>query len=382
MDLSFTEEQIMVRESVSSYLAQNYSFEQREKILKGQSGWSKESWMYLAQDLGVLGAAFPEEFGGFGGGPIETMILAEEFGKALTLEPYIETVVICGGFLKYSNHPWAADLIEKIIAGELLMAFAQAENKSRYALNQVEATATRSSSGWTLNGAKRMVLGSPQASKFIVSARTAGSTGDDHGISLFLVDASQSGVSLAPYKTYDGRLAANVSFDQTAVSAEALLGEQDAALPLIERVMSEAVAATSAEANGVLSQMLEKTLEYTQVRKQFGKPLSAFQVLQHRMVDMFTEVEQSTSMAWLASIRAAENDNDQRQYASSAAKAFVSKACKKVGQSAIQLHGGMGLTDEMAISHYFKRATVLEQLYGSADYHMGQIEKLNYSKPA
>lgn len=380
MDLNFTEEQVMVRDSVSSYLAQHYSFEKREKILKGDSGWSKESWHYLAQELGVLGASFSEELGGFGGGPIEAMILAEEFGKALTLEPYIETVVICGGFLKYSDHPWAADLIEQIISGELLMAFAQAEKNSRFALNQVETTATKSGSAWVLNGTKRMVLGPQQAGKFIVSARTSGNKGEDQGISLFVVDAAEAGLSLSSYKTYDGRLAANVTFNQVSLGADALLGEQGAALPLIEQVMSEAVAATCAEANGVLLQIMDKTLEYTQVRKQFGKPLSAFQALQHQMVDMFTDVEQSTSMAWLASIRASESDSSQRNYACSAAKAFVSKACKKVGQRAIQLHGGMGLTDEMAISHYFKRATVLEQLYGSADYHLGQIEKLSYSK--
>jgi alkylation response protein AidB-like acyl-CoA dehydrogenase len=377
MDLNFTEEQTMIRDSVASYLADSYDIDKRREIIQSDSGWSAESWKFLAQDLGLLGASFSEELGGFGGGAIESMILSEEFGKVLTLEPYIETVVIGGGFLKYSGHQSAPDLIEQIISGELIMSFAQAERDSRYSLNQV-ATSAKSADGWSLNGQKRMVMAAPIANKFIVSARTSGDKGDENGISLFLVDADAEGVNINSYKTYDDRLAANVSFSNVSLGADALIGEKDNALPLIERVMCDAVAAACAEANGVVSQMLSRTLEYTQDRKQFGKTLSSFQVLQHRMVDMFTAAEQSTSMSWLANIRVGEDDEQQRKYACAAAKAFVSKACKQVGQSAIQLHGGMGLTEEMAISHYFKRATALEQLYGSADYHMSQIEKLRY----
>jgi len=379
VDLSFTEEQSMIRESVASYLAANYDIDRRREILNTDKGWSSESWKYLCQDLGFIGAPFSEEFGGFGGSAIETMILAEEFGKALTLEPFIETVVIGGGFLKYSGHVSAPELIEQIIAGELMLSFAQAERTSRYSLNSVETIATANGDGWTLNGAKRMVIGAPGADKFIVSARTSGNQHDKQGISILIVDASLNGVTVNPYKTYDDRPAANVTFDNVKVPAESLLGEVGGGFSLMERVMCDALAATCAEASGVVSQMLERTLQYTQDRRQFGQPLSSFQVLQHRMVDMFTVVEQCTSMAWLASIRVDEDDEEQRSYACSAAKAFINKACKQVGQSAIQLHGGMGLTEEMPISHYFKRSTTLEQLYGSADFHMQQIELRQYA---
>jgi alkylation response protein AidB-like acyl-CoA dehydrogenase len=378
MDLNFTEEQSMVRDSVVSYLADNYDIDKRRTIIESSDGWSKDVWRFLAQDLGLLGASFPEEFGGFGGSAIESMILAEEFGRVLTLEPYIETVVIGGGFLKYSGHASATDLIEQIISGELLLAFAQAEKTSRYSLNSVATTATKDGSGWKLNGAKRLVIAAPQANKLIVSARTSGNQLDDKGISLFLVDTDSAGVTLNSYKTYDDRLAANIDFDNVSLGSDALLGEEGEGLALIERVMRDALAATCAEANGVVSQMLSRTLEYTQDRKQFGQSLSSFQVLQHRMVDMFTASEQVTSMAWLANIRISEDDVEQSAYACAAAKAFVSKACKQVGQAAIQLHGGMGITEEMAISHYFKRSTTIEQLYGSADYHYQQIEKLRY----
>lgn len=379
MDLNFTEEQSMIRESLASYLADNYDIDKRREIIQSDSGWSRESWKFLCQDLGFIGASFSEDFGGFGGSAIETMILAEEFGKVLTLEPFIETVVIGGGFLKYSGHADALALIEQIIAGELLVSFAQAERSSRYSLSSVETSATKNGNGWTLNGAKRMVISAPSADKFIVSARTSGDTRDTDGISVFIVDAASDGVSLKPYRTYDDRPAANVDFDNVNLSADAILTEPGKGFSLIERVMCDALAASCAEANGVVAQMLERTLQYTQDRRQFGQPLSSFQVLQHRMVDMFTSVEQCTSMAWLASIRVDENDDAQRKYACAAAKAFISKACKQVGQSAIQLHGGMGLTEEMAISHYFKRSTILEQLYGSTDYHMQQIEALQDS---
>jgi alkylation response protein AidB-like acyl-CoA dehydrogenase len=379
MDLNFTEEQSMLRDSVASYLAENYDIDKRRAIIDSEDGWSKDVWRFLCQDLGFMGASFSEELGGFGGGAVEAMILAEEFGKVLTLEPYIETVVVGGGFLKYSGHAAASELIEQIISGELLLAFAQAERTSRYSLHSVETKAEKDGSGWKISGAKRMVIGAPMADKIIVSARTSGDTLDKDGISLFLVDAGSAGLELSTYKTYDDRPAANITFDNVVVGADALIGEEGAALPLIEKVMCDAIAATCAEANGVISQMLSRTLEYTQDRKQFGKALSSFQVLQHRMVDMFTAAEQTTSMAWLANIRVGEDDDYQRNYACSAAKAFISKACESVGQAAIQLHGGMGITEEMAISHYFKRATAIEQLFGSADYHMQQIENMEDS---
>lgn len=377
MNLEFTEEQSMLRDAVASYLADHNNFDQRQQIIASGAGWSEKNWRFLAEEMGLLSAPFPETMGGLGGGSIETMILAEEFGKVLTLEPFIETVVIGGGFLKYSGHPAAADLIGEIISGQLHVTFAQAERDSRFSLTSVTTTASRNGSGWKINGSKRLVLGAPIAGKLIVSARTAGGAHDAHGISLFLVDTDAPGVRLSPYKTYDDRVAADVDFQEVAVPDTALVGEVDNGYALIDKVMSEAVAASCAEAAGVASMLLELTLEYTRNRKQFGKALAAFQTLQHRMVDMFTAVQQVTSMAWMSAIKVQEDD-EQRRYSCAAAKAYTSRALRQIGQSAVQLHGGMGITVEMSVSHYFKRATVLETLYGSADYHLEQLERWRY----
>jgi alkylation response protein AidB-like acyl-CoA dehydrogenase len=376
MDLNFTEEQSMLRDSVASYFADNYTFEQREVALKKAPYWRQDTWSFLAKELGVLAAPFAEELGGFGGGAIENMVLMEEFGRALVAEPYIGTVVIGGGFLKHSNHQAAADLIAKIIDGDVIMAFAQAERGSRFNLAAVNTTAAQDGTGWLLNGQKRMVVGAPCATHFVVTARTAGSQYDNQGVSVFLVERDAPGVTLNEYITYDGFVAADVTFNNVSVGADSLVGEKDNGLPLIERVVDEAIAARCGEAVGVLQQLLASTLEYTKQRVQFGQPISKFQALQHRMADMFMEVEQSVSMSWSASIHAEGTDPIVRARAVSAAKAYIGKACKMVGESAIQLHGGMGMTDEMAVSHYFKRAIMIESAFGSVDHHLAKIERL------
>ncbi|WP_309092553.1 acyl-CoA dehydrogenase family protein [Phenylobacterium sp.] len=380
MDFSFTEEQSMLRDTVASYLADNYDFDKRRAALAKEPGWRPDVWKAFAEELGILGAPFSEELGGLGGGPIENMVVMEELGKALVVEPYLPTVVIGGGFLKHSGHAGAADLIGGIIGGENIFAFAYAEPKGRYNLADLTTTAKKDGAGWTLNGHKAVVIGGPYATHFIVTARTAGGQRDAQGVSVFLVERGAAGVSTRDYPTVDGFRASEVYFENVSLGADALIGAADNGLPLVEKVVDEAIAATCAEACGVLRKLHEGTLEYTKQRKQFGVPISSFQVLQHRMVDMFINLEQSISMTYMANIKL--SDDAERAKAVSAAKVQIGKACKFVGQNAIQLHGGMGMTDEMAIGHYFKRATMIESAFGSVDHHLSRYEFLSLGQAA
>jgi pimeloyl-CoA dehydrogenase small subunit len=380
MDFSFTEEQSMLRDTVASYLADTYDFDKRRAAVSKEPGWRPEVWKAFAEELGILGAPFSEELGGLGGGPIENMIVMEELGKALVVEPYLPTVVIGGGFLKHSGHAGAADMIGEIIAGTATYAFAYAEPQGRYNIADLTTTAKKDGAGWTINGRKAVVVGAPFASHLIVTARTSGGQRDAQGISVFVVPKDAKGVSTRDYPTVDGNRASEITFDNVSVGAEALLGPADNGLPLLEKVLDEAIAATCGEAVGVLRKLHEGTLEYTKQRKQFGQPISAFQVLQHRMVDMFIQVEQSISMTYMANIKLA--DDTERSKAVSAAKVQIGKACKFVGQNAIQLHGGMGMTDEMAIGHYFKRATLIESAFGNTDHHLARYEFLSLGQAA
>ncbi|MFN9846996.1 MAG: acyl-CoA dehydrogenase family protein [Alphaproteobacteria bacterium] len=380
MDFSFTEEQSMLRDTVASYLADNYDFDKRRAAVSKEPGWRPEVWKAFAEELGILGAPFSEDLGGLGGGPIDNMIVMEEFGKALVVEPYLGTVVIGGGFLKHSGHAGAADLIGGIIEGKNLFAFAQAEPQSRYNLASVATTAKKDGAGWILNGHKAVVMGAPFATHLFVTARTSGAERDAGGISVFLVDKAAKGVTTRDYPTVDGNRASEVYFENVSVGADALIGTADNGLPLVEKVVDETIAAMCAEACGVLSKLHTGTVEYTKQRKQFGAPISSFQVLQHRMVDMFINVEQAISMTYMANIKV--TDDAERAKAISAAKVQIGKACRFVGQNAIQLHGGMGMTDEMAIGHYFKRATMIESAFGSVDHHLARYERLSLGKAA
>src|SRR5579859_3202015 len=364
MDFSFTEEQSMLRDTVASYLADHYSFDQRRALLAKEPGWSPAVWK-----------AFAEELGGLGGGAVENMIVMQEMGKALVVEPYLATVVIGGGFLKHSGHADAEALIARIIAGEAIFAFAYAEPQGRYNLADLRTTAKKEAGGYVLNGQKAVVIGAPYATHLIVTARTAGAQRDAQGVSVFIVETSAAGVTRRDYPTVDGFRASEIVFENVKVGAEALVGPEGHGLPLIEKVVDEAITATCAEACGVLSKLHEGTLEYTRQRKQFGQPISAFQVLQHRMVDMFIHVEQALSMTYMATIKL--TDDKERTKAAAAAKVQIGKACKFVGQNAIQLHGGMGMTDEMAIGHYFKRATMIESAFGATDHHLARYEFLS-----
>ncbi|WP_293676359.1 acyl-CoA dehydrogenase family protein [uncultured Phenylobacterium sp.] len=380
MDFSFTEEQSMLRDTVAAYLADHYDFDKRRAAVAKEPGWRPAVWKAFAEELGILGAPFSEELGGLGGGPIDNMVVMEEFGKALVVEPYLGTVVIGGGFLKHSGHAGAADLIGGIIEGKNIFAFASAEPQSRYNLAAVATTAKKDGAGWVLNGHKAVVVGAAFATHLIVTARTSGGERDAQGISVFLVEKGARGVTTRDYPTVDGNRASEVYFENVSVGADALIGPADHGLPLVEKVVDEAIAATCAEACGVLRKLHEGTVEYTKQRKQFGQPISSFQVLQHRMVDMFINVEQAVSMTYMANIKV--TDDAERAKAASAAKVQIGKACRFVGQNAIQLHGGMGMTDEMAIGHYFKRATMIESAFGSVDHHLARYEFLSLGHAA
>ncbi|MDP3590347.1 acyl-CoA dehydrogenase family protein, partial [Phenylobacterium sp.] len=295
MDFSFTEEQSMLRDTVASYLADNYSFEQRRDALRAEPGWRPAVWKAFAEELGILGAPFSEELGGLGGGSTDNMVIMEELGKSLVVEPYLGTVVIGGGFLKHSGYAGAADMIASIIGGETIIAFAYAEPQARYTWQDLKTTAKKDGAGYVLNGHKAVVIGAPYATHLIVTARTGGGQRDAQGVSVFIVPKSAKGVTTRDYPTVDGFRASEVTFENVALGADALIGSEGAALPLVEKVIDEAIVATCAEACGVFRRLHEGTLEYTKQRKQFGQPISQFQVLQHRMVDMFIQLEQSIS---------------------------------------------------------------------------------------
>ena len=373
MDFSFTDEQRQLRETLRRFLAQRYGFEARQKALRSEIGWRPEIWKALAEELGILGAALPEEVGGFGGGPVDTMIVMEELGRALVVEPYLETVVIGAGLLRRAGGDDASAHIESIIAGDTITAFAWSEPGARSNPGDLSTTARRDGAGWRLDGRKAVVIGAPYATHLIVTARTAGAQRARDGVSLFLLDRQAKGIVTRDYATVDGRRASEIVLDGVAAGPEALLGEEGSALPHVEAALDEARVALCAEALGVMSELQRQTIDYVQQRKQFGVPIGKFQVLQHRLVDMFMAHEQSVSMTIMAALKLGEPEA-ARMRAVSAAKAFVSKSCRFVGQNAVQTHGGIGLTEELALSHYFKRASMIEGELGSYDWHLARYQ--------
>jgi alkylation response protein AidB-like acyl-CoA dehydrogenase len=373
MDFNYTDEQIMLRDSVSRYLAANYGFETRMHVVNGEQGWSPAAWKAFAEDLGIFGASFSEAQGGFGGGAIENMIVMEEVGKALVIEPYLSTVVIAGGALKATGGALAEAVIPQIIDGSAVIAFAYAEPQGRYNLADLRTTARPDGGSYVLSGHKSVVYGGPYATHLLVTARSGGDQRDRGGVSLFLIPANSAGITRRDYPTVDGARASEVYFENVAVGADMLVGPADGALPLIEQIVDEAIVALCAEASGVTRKLHEGTLDYAKQRKQFGKAIGEFQVLQHRMVDMFMEVEQAVSMTLMATLRLGDPDRSKHV---SAAKAKIGAVCKFVGQNAVQIHGGIGISNELAIGHYFKRATMIEGQFGSVDYHLQRYESL------
>jgi len=375
MDFSFTEEQTLLRNSISKYLADNYDFEAFKKISRSEAGWSPQNWKQFAE-LGLLAAPLPEEFGGLGGGPVETLIVMEEFGKSLVVEPFASTVVVGGGFLKHGGSAaQKEEWLGKIAGGEAVIAFAFAEAGGRFNYADLTTSAKKQGAGYTLSGQKAVVLGAPWADTLIVTARTAGARRDDKGVSVFLVPKNAKGVSTRDYPTIDGLRASEVTFENVEVPAANLIGDADNGLPLVEQVTDEAIAAHAAEACGAMKVLLDATVEYSKTRKQFGVPIGKFQVLQHRMVDMFMNYEQSSSITLMVTLKLGESDTERKK-AASAAKVQIGKAGRSVGQSAVQIHGGMGMTDELNVGHYFKRLTMLDTLYGNVDHHLKRYAAL------
>ena len=368
MDFSFNEEQTLLRNTIQSFIQDNYDFDKRTEIVKSEEGMKIENWK-LFSDLGLLGLPFSEEDGGIGFGPVELMIVAEEFGKGLVVEPYIQTIVTCGGFLKRASEKQRHEYIPKIISGEDIWAFAYAEPQGRYNLNDLTTKASKEGDNYILNGYKCVVSAAPWSKKLIVSARTSGDQRDEEGISLFILDKDSSGISLRDYPTVDGSRASEITLEDVKVSSENLIGEEGKASKLIEQVVDESIAAVCAEAIGAMGVLNEATVEYCKTRKQFGQPIGKFQVLQHRMVDMFMQYEQSVSMTYMVNLKLHEEYSERRK-AASGAKVQICKAAKFIGQSAIQLHGGMGMTDELNVGHYFKRLSMIESLFGNIDHHL------------
>ena len=369
MDFNFTEEQDMVRDGLSRMVREQYDWEARMAAIASEAGWRPEVWAQLAE-LGILGMPFSEEVGGFGGGAIDAMVVMEEFGKGLVVEPFVPTVVCAGGFLKHAgSEAQQEEHLSAIISGERVFAFAYAEPRGRYDLADLETTAKKDGDSYTLNGHKAVVIGAPWASHLVVTARTGGGRRDKEGVSVFIVDKSAAGVVTRDYVTVDGRRASEVYFENVSVPADALIGEEGAGLPLIELVTDEAIAAQCAEACGAMKVAHAQTVEYSRQRKQFGVPIGSFQVLQHRMVDMYTAYETSVSLTYLATLKLGEAEKERKRHVS-AAKVGVGQSARLIGQEAVQIHGGNGVTDEYAIGHFFKRLTIFESEFGNVDHHM------------
>ncbi|WP_027582090.1 pimeloyl-CoA dehydrogenase small subunit [Bradyrhizobium sp. Ai1a-2] len=373
MDFDLSEEQRLLKESIDGLLTDSYDFEQRKKYMQEKGGWSKAVWSKLAEQ-GLLGLPFTEADGGFGAGGVETMIVMEALGKALVLEPYLATVVIGGGFLRHGGSAeQKAAHIPGIIDGSKTLAFAQLEKNSRYDLFDVTTTAKKKGAGWVIDGEKFVVLNGENADTLIVTARTKGERRDRNGIGVFLVPANAKGISKKGYPTQDGLHAADISFTSVEVGSDAAIGNPEDALPLIERVVDEARVALCAEAVGAMDESLKETVEYIKTRKQFGVAIGSFQSLQHRASDMFVAAEQARSMSMFATMAGDFEDAKERASAIAAAKVQIGKSLKFVGQQSIQLHGGIGMTMEAKIGHYFKRLTMIENTFGDTEYHLRRV---------
>ena len=375
MDFSFTEEQTQLRDALRRYLSQEYTFEARRKIIHG-AGTSDSAWAGLAE-LGLMGVPVPEPYGGFSGTGVDMLVVMEELGRGIVIEPYFATAVLGAAFIKHGgSDSHKSTLLSKVADGSLKLACALTEKQSRHELHNIMLTGATSTNGFSLNGAKTVVLHGAQAGKLIVSARSAGAARDKAGITVFIVDASAAGVSIKDCRTIDGMRAADISFTNVAVGKDAVLGNVGEGYALIERAAQVGIAALCAEAVGCMEAINAQTIEYLKTRKQFGVPIGKFQVLQHRAAEMFMEVEQARSLAYLAAVKVDSADATERARAIHAAKVRAGRAIKFVGQAAIQMHGGMGMTDELPVSHYFKRATMIDFALGDVDHHLAAFAAL------
>ncbi|HKP42063.1 acyl-CoA dehydrogenase family protein [Mycobacterium sp.] len=363
MDFNLSKEQELLRDGLRKFLSTRYDLEKSRAAAKTGAGWQPDIWRGLAEELGILGAALPEDVGGIGGGAVEVMVIAEALGHALVIEPYVDTVVVAGGLLGRAG---ATALLSKVVEGTAIVALAAAEPDSGDDWQDVSTVAERFGDGWVLRGSKIVAMSAPLATHLLVTARTTG------GLSLFLVDADWSAIEAHHYRTVDDRRAADLVFDGVR---GALLGEEGQAWPSLAQARDEGAAAICAEAVGGMRKVLADTVEYCKQRHQFGQPIGSFQMLQHRMVDMYMELEQAVAAVYLAVLNL-EAAPEVRARAVSAAKATVGRAARFVGQQAVQLHGGMGMTEELAIGHYFKRLTAFQYEFGSTDFHVARYTEL------
>ena len=376
MDFDLSEEQRLLKDSVDRMVADKYDFEKRKTYLKNEHGFSREVWGQFAE-LGLLALPFAEADGGFGGGAVETMIVMESLGRALAVEPYLATVVLSGGVLRHAaTEAQRAEFVPQIAGGEKIFALAHHERAARYNLACVSTKATKDGDGYVLDGEKSLVLNGDAADWLVVSARVSGGTRDADGIGLFIVDARAPGVTRRGYWNQDATRSAEISFSKVKVDAAHVLGEPGKGLPVIERVIDEAIAALCAEAVGGMSVAHADTVDYLKTRKQFGVTIGSFQSLQHRAVEMFVFLEQARSITFFATMMASEADAKERARAMAAAKVQIGKSLRFVGQQSIQLHGGIGMTYEYRVGHYFKRGTMVDSLFGDVDHHLARLSAM------
>lgn len=379
MDFTFTDEQQLLRDTVTRFLASRYDLEKSRVAARSVQGWQPQIWRAFADELGILGATLPESVGGLGGGTTELMIITEALGRALVVEPYVDTVVLGGGLLRRTGGARTERLLAQIAAGDAVVALAAEEPASAGTWHDVTTVARRDGEHWVLDGTKIVVSAAPLATHLLVTARTSGAQRDTDGVSLFVVDFNLAspppGVTAQPLRTIDDRHAADLVFDGVRLPAEALLGVEGGAWPDLEHTVDEATAAVVSEAVGCLRRVLADTVDYAKQRQQFGQPIGSFQALQHRMVDMHLEVEQAAAAQYLAMLTL-DAEPTERARAISAAKVTVARAARFVGQNAVQLHGAMGMTEELAVGHYFKRLTAIESELGSPDRHLDRYARL------
>jgi hypothetical protein len=370
MHFNLTDEQRALSDMVQRFLAQEYAFDARRKILRSPDGWSREIWGKLGE-MGLLALQVPEAQGGMAPATMETLLTLGAMGKALVVEPYLSSAVLGTALVRELGTPAQRDaLLPAMATGERIAVPAHGEAGARHDLSRVSTSARRGGQGFILTGRKAVVLHAPAADLLLVTARTAGAPDAEAGLSVFAVPAGSPGVKLIPYPTIDGQRAADVELDGVALPGDALLGQEGQAFEGVSAAFDLGVAALCAEAVGVLQATLDATTEYTRTRKQFGVPIARFQALQHRMADMLMHVEQARSMSYLAAMHAASVDARERRRTVSAAKVTVGQACRFVGQQAVQLHGGMGVTDELAVSHCFKRLMAIELSLGDTEHHL------------
>lgn len=375
MDFNYSEEQQMLRDSVAKFVTNDYDFETRRKIIESDNGFSRDNWKLFAE-LGWLMVPFSEEDGGLGGSAVDIVAVMEELGKGIVIEPFLATAILGGGIVaKAGNAQQKEEILSQVMAGDLQLALAYTEEQGRYNLADVTTKAEKSGDNYVITGKKIAVMNGNKANKIIVVARTSGSQRDSDGLSLFLVDANSDGINVQGYETVDGFQGADITFNNVTVTASSLLGEEGKGFAALDYVIDRATLAVCAEAVGAMEVAYKKTVEYTKTRKQFGVPIAKFQALQHRMADMFIEHEQAKSIVLMTAMKSDGSGGIDKKYVS-AAKSRVGKAARKVGQESVQIHGGIGVTDELDVGHYFKRLTTIQFIFGSTDWHTQRFAEL------